>query len=50
MSLTNPFQGGTIHDMEAFIAETLASGSTAANPRPVTAKAVAELVHQITCT
>ena len=50
MSLTNPFQGGTIHDMEAFIAETLASGSTAANPRPVTAKDVAELVHQITCT
>lgn len=48
MSLTNPFQGGIIHDMDALIAETLASGSTAANPRPVTAEDVIQLVQQIT--
>jgi len=49
MSLTNPFQGGTIHDLDAFIAETLTSGSTAANPRSVTAEDVVQLVQQITC-
>jgi alcohol dehydrogenase class IV len=37
MDLANPFSGRQIADRDAFIRETLASGSTAANPRPVTA-------------
>lgn len=32
----NPFGGKTVRDRDALIAETLASGSTKSNPRPVT--------------
>ncbi|MDR2849256.1 MAG: iron-containing alcohol dehydrogenase [Verrucomicrobiota bacterium] len=48
MGLANPFSGRTIPDREAFVRETLASGSTAANPRPVTAEDVDALVRAVT--
>lgn len=35
LGILNPFHGREIRDMELIIAETLASGSTAANPRKV---------------
>ncbi|MFA7173322.1 MAG: iron-containing alcohol dehydrogenase [Kiritimatiellia bacterium] len=47
MQLTNPFKGKKIDDLEAFIAETLASGSTQANPRTVTANDVRWLLARI---
>jgi alcohol dehydrogenase class IV len=47
MGLENPFAGGQVTDLEAFTRETLASGSTAANPRTVTADDIAALVSEI---
>ncbi len=47
MELKNPFAGQQVTDREAFIRETLASGSTAANPRPVTADDVSSLLDTI---
>ncbi|HRR34646.1 MAG TPA: iron-containing alcohol dehydrogenase [Kiritimatiellia bacterium] len=47
MKLDNPFAGQQVTDREAFINETLASGSTAANPRPVTADDVSSLLDAI---
>jgi len=47
MTLENPFAGKTVDDRDAFIRETLASGSTAANPRPVTADDVSALLNAI---
>jgi alcohol dehydrogenase class IV len=37
LRLGNPFAGRLPEDLEAIVAEVLASGSTAANPRPVSA-------------
>jgi alcohol dehydrogenase class IV len=47
MKLENPFAGQRLADREALIRETLASGSTAANPRPVTADDVSALLNAI---
>lgn len=47
MHLANPFKGQKIVDMDAVIAETLASGSTQANPRTVTADDVRWLLARI---
>ncbi|MCL1921957.1 MAG: iron-containing alcohol dehydrogenase [Kiritimatiellaeota bacterium] len=47
MALDNPFKGQRVDDREAFIRETLASGSTAANPRPVTAEDAAALLDAV---
>ena len=47
MTLSNPFAGKQVTDREAFIRETLASGSTAANPRPVTAEDAAALLDAV---
>ncbi len=47
MRLDNPFAGLSVTDREAFIRETLASGSTAANPRPVTAEDVSALLDAV---
>jgi alcohol dehydrogenase class IV len=47
MSLDNPFAGKTVSDPDAFIRETLASGSTDANPRPVAADDVSALLSHI---
>ncbi|MDX9867177.1 MAG: iron-containing alcohol dehydrogenase [Kiritimatiellia bacterium] len=47
MSLGNPFAGKPLPDREAVIRETLASGSTAANPRPVSAGDVSDLLDTI---
>jgi len=47
MRLQNPFAGRTIPDRDAFIRETLASGSTEANPRPVAADDVSRLLDTI---
>jgi alcohol dehydrogenase class IV len=44
LGLASPFTGQPIRCREAIVAETLASGSTAANPRPVTAEAVNALL------
>ena len=47
MRLENPFAGQRVADRDAFIHETLISGSTAANPRPVTADDVAMLLDAV---
>ncbi|MDD4101557.1 MAG: hypothetical protein PHU80_02855, partial [Kiritimatiellae bacterium] len=47
MQLDNPFKGCHIADPAAVIRETLASGSTAANPRPVSAEDVDSLLYTI---
>jgi alcohol dehydrogenase class IV len=47
MRLDSPLAGQPIHDREAIIRETLASGSTAANPRPVTASDVERMLDRI---
>lgn len=47
MNIRSPFKGQTVTDRDAVIRETLASGSTAANPKPVTAEAVSALLDQI---
>jgi len=47
MTLDNPFAGKQVADREAFIRETLASGSTAANPRPVTAEDAEALLDAV---
>ncbi len=48
MRIDNPFLGGRIDDREAFIREVLASGSTRANPREVTATDLPGLIERIT--
>jgi alcohol dehydrogenase class IV len=47
MQLPNAFAGKKIADRDAVIRETLASGSTAANPRPVAAEDAAALLDAI---
>lgn len=47
MRLENPLAGRAVADRDAFIRETLASGSTAANPRPVTAEDAAALLDAV---
>lgn len=47
MRLVSPFAGQPMRDREAIIREVLVSGSTAANPRPVTADDVAALLEVI---
>lgn len=48
MALENPFRGKRIEDLETCVAEVLASGSTAANPRTVTAEDARKLLAEIT--
>jgi alcohol dehydrogenase class IV len=45
--LASPFKGATVPDRAGLIAETLQSGSTKANPRPVTADDVGNLLDAI---
>jgi alcohol dehydrogenase class IV len=47
MQLASPFTGATLTDRESIVQEVLASGSTAANPRPVSAAAVHTLLDEI---
>jgi alcohol dehydrogenase class IV len=47
LRLVSPFRGQPILDREAIVRETLESGSTAANPRPVTADDVHHLLDQL---
>jgi len=47
MQLENPFKGKMIADTDAVVAETLASGSTRANPREVTANDLRWLLTRI---
>ena len=47
MKLDNPLAGRPVADRDAFIRETLASGSTAANPRAVTAEDVSALLDAL---
>jgi alcohol dehydrogenase class IV len=47
MKLDNPFAGKHVADRDAFIRETLASGSTAANPRPVSADDASALLDAV---
>ncbi|MDD4024741.1 MAG: iron-containing alcohol dehydrogenase [Kiritimatiellae bacterium] len=49
MRLDNPFKGRRIADQKEVIRETLASGSTAANPRPVSAADAQSLLETIFC-
>lgn len=45
--IESPFAGLSVRDRDGIIRETLASGSTAANPRPVTAQDVEHLLDRI---
>jgi alcohol dehydrogenase class IV len=47
MALENPFAGKRVNDLDIFVSEVLASGSTAANPRVVTAEDVRQLLADI---
>lgn len=47
MHLSNPFAGATITDRNTIIEETLASGSTKANPRQVTESDIALLLERL---
>lgn len=47
MRLTSPFAGQALRDRDAMIREILASGSTAANPRPVAAADAAALLDAV---
>lgn len=47
LHIASPFRGQPLRDREAIIAETLASGSSAANPRPVTADDVSAMLDTI---
>lgn len=47
MALANPFQGKRVDDLDTFVSEVLASGSTAANPRAVTADDARQLLAEI---
>lgn len=47
MALENPFSGKRVDDLDTFVSEVLASGSTAANPRVVTAEDVRQLLDAI---
>ena len=47
MALENPFTGKRVDDMDTFVSEVLASGSTAANPRTVTAEDARQLLADI---
>jgi alcohol dehydrogenase class IV len=47
MGLQNPLAGLAVADRDAFVHETLVSGSTAGNPRPVTAADVSLLLDAV---
>lgn len=47
MGLQSPLAGAVLQDQERIIAETLASGSTKANPKNITRKDVEWLLHRI---
>jgi alcohol dehydrogenase class IV len=47
LGIQSPLAGRTLPDRDAIIAETLASGSTKANPRPVTANDVAWFLDRL---
>lgn len=47
LGLESPFAGKPVQNRKWIVEETLASGSTAANPRPVTAKDVEYLLEKI---
>ena len=47
LAIRSPFQGQALTDREGIVAETLASGSTAANPKAVSAEDVEELLRRL---
>lgn len=47
LNVASPFSGKPLEDEEAIVRETLASGSTRANPRPVAAKDVVHVLHRL---
>jgi alcohol dehydrogenase class IV len=47
MELHSPFAGVALQDIDAIIEETIASGSTKANPRDVTREDAAQLLNQL---
>jgi alcohol dehydrogenase class IV len=47
LGLVSPFAGQPVADREAIVQETLASGSTAANPRPVSAADVERILDAV---
>ncbi|NLV46161.1 MAG: iron-containing alcohol dehydrogenase [Candidatus Hydrogenedentes bacterium] len=47
LGIRNPFAGKALHDPETVIEETLASGSTKANPRPVAQEDVSTLLNTL---
>ena len=49
LRLESPFRGKPLRDRDAVVRETLASGSTAANPRPVDAQDVANMLDALFC-
>ena len=47
LKIESPFKGRAVMEKELIIRETLSSGSTAANPRPVTREDVEHLLAEI---
>jgi alcohol dehydrogenase class IV len=47
VAIVSPFRGQTLRDEARIVAETLASGSTRANPKPVEAADIQWLLHQL---
>lgn len=47
LAIGNPFAGKKLHDPEAVIEETLASGSTKSNPKPVTAEDAGNILNTL---
>lgn len=47
LKITSPFKGKTVLDKEMILRETLRSGSTAANPKPITPEDVAFILDEI---
>jgi alcohol dehydrogenase class IV len=47
LEITSPFKDEEVTDRDGIIKETLASGSTAANPHPVTARDVEDLLDEL---
>jgi alcohol dehydrogenase class IV len=47
LGIQSPFRGNPLRDRDGIVRETLASGSTTANPRPVNEKDVTELLDRI---
>jgi len=47
LKIVSPFKGKTLPEKEKIIRETLESGSTAANPKPITREDVEYLLREL---